>query len=155
MKKRFISRLGLGILIIIVAWYGYYLAPVIALVLAMPSCDEDSEAVTYARSLTQERLEKLYYDMEKFSTIEGIPNDGYHLYDETEKVTHEFTDLKVGVVRPAEGRITVEGCLDHYVFLKFEGFHYLRKNGSKRQIVLTWGERPPDAGSQVLWTEKK
>ena len=154
MKKRdqIIFRLFVGVFII--GWV-VYLAPMFAIFSDAPSCEENSEAVAYARSLTQERLKKLYYDMEGYSTREDIPYDGYNLFDETQSIPSEFSDLKVRKIRPADENIMVEGCLDHFVFLRFEGFSNFRKNDSNRQIILTWGERPPDAGSQVLWAEKR
>lgn len=119
-----------------------------------PNCNEDSEAVSYARSLTQERLEKLYYDMERLSNDESIPAFGYRRKD-GENLPEPFEDLKVVKIRPREGNIMIEGCFDHYVFLYFKGYDKRSKFETEKRIVLSWGEREPQAGTQVLWKEDK
>ena len=120
----------------------------------MPSCGENSEAVSYARSLSKERLSKLYTDMELYSKVPDQPIDGYHAYQENAFVPKEFEDLKVAKIRPREGNIMIEGCFDHYVYLRFEGVGYSKDDNDKNQIILSWGEHPLDAGSEILWTEK-
>lgn len=133
--------------------------PVIFVVIFSPiwpgnSCQEDSEAVAYARSLSTERLSKLYWDMERYSRREDLPIDGYQFGDERYEVPAEFSDLKVRKIRPNDGNIMVEGCFDHYIYLTFKGFGRLAKPSDKKQIVLNWGEHPPNTGTQVLWSEE-
>lgn len=118
------------------------------------SCGEDSEAVAYARSLSKERLGRLYRDMEDYSVKADLPREGYYPDNENQQIPDAFADLKVRRVRPRDGNIMVEGCLDHYVYMKFEGVGFLKEFDEKRQIVLSWGEYPPHAGSQVLWAER-
>ena len=67
-------------------------------------------------------------------------------------VPAEFADLAVVRIRPREGDIMVHGCMDHYIYLQFEGIGITKKFDNERQIVLSW-EHPPDAGEQVLWEE--
>ena len=119
----------------------------------VPSCNEDSEAVAYARSLSQERLSKLYTDMKQFSTKDDIPIDGYRINRDEGEVPIEFADLQVVKVRPSDGNIMIEGCFDHYIYLKFSGIGYRSKLGDKKEIILNWGEHPPNTGTQVLWSE--
>lgn len=85
------------------------------------SCNEDSEAVAYARSLSQERLKRLYYDMENYSSKTDLPIDGFQFYDKNITIPQEFDDLEVIKVRPDDGNIMIEGCFDHYVYLQFKG----------------------------------
>lgn len=118
-------------------------------------CHKNSESVTYAKSLSQQRLAKLYKDMEKFSARNDIPFEGYWPLLEVGQVTpKEFSDLKVSRIRPKEGNIMVEGCFDHYVYLRFEGIGSLRDSSSKRRIILSWGEYEPDMGQEIIWEEK-
>jgi hypothetical protein len=114
---------------------------------------EDSDAVAYARSLSKERLKKLYDDMEEYSKKQDTPPYGYIAYGKNAVVPEPFSDLKVKKIRPRRGNIMVEGCFDHYVYLDFEGIGPGKKYDKKRQIVLWWGEHPPTRGSQVLWVE--
>jgi hypothetical protein len=104
-----------------------------------PNCDEDSPAVALARSLSEKRLLKLNEDMKKIRWSEV----GAVTFLDGDQIPIEFRDLNPKKIRP--GRITLEGCMDHFVFLHFRNF----KDG-KSKIELTWGERPPDAGSQIL-----
>jgi hypothetical protein len=115
-------------------------------------CGEDSEAVFYARSLSQERLEKLYKDMERYSIKDNLPLDGYQVYQKDSEVPDEFNDLKVVKIRPFEGNIMIEGCFDHYVYLDFHGFGLLKESRPERKIVLRWGEHT-GAGSEVIWRD--
>lgn len=117
-----------------------------------PSCDEDSEAVIYARSLSSERLEKLYHDMEKYSQSDKVPPGGFDFISKRAPIPSEFADLRVRKVRPTRGNIMVEGCFDHYVYLDFDGIGIYKATTAKREISLRWGERPPNAGSEVLWS---
>jgi hypothetical protein len=117
-----------------------------------PNCNEDSEAVAYARSLSPDRLEKLYYDMEQLSEDESVPFSGFMRRD-GQDFPEPFRDLEVVKIQPRDENIMIEGCFDHYVYLHFEGFGEEPGSGSARQIILSWGEWEPQAGSQVLWRE--
>ena len=113
------------------------------------NCDEKSPAVAYARSLSKDRLARLYYDMEAYSTRDETPLDGWWVGS----TPSEFADLAVVRVRPKEGNIMVRGCFDHYIYLHFEGTGDHKEFDKERRIVLSWGEHPPDMGEQVLWEE--
>lgn len=112
---------------------------VVDIVWQAPSCQEDSEAVAYARSLSTERLARLYRDMELYSHREDILLDGYQFGDERYEVPKEFSDLKVRKIRPKDGNIMVEGCFDHYIYLTFKSVGRLAKPGEKKKIILNWG----------------
>ncbi len=126
---------------------------IFALIFPVNSCQEDSEAVAYARSLSSERLRKLYYDMERYSRKDDLPMGGYLIGNENYVVPEEFSDLNVVVVRPSRGSIMVEGCFDHYIYLRFNGVGHLAKPEDKKEIILNWGEHLPNTGTQVLWSE--
>lgn len=117
------------------------------------TCDEDSEGVRYARTLSQERLAKLYYDMEEFSSNHTVPISGYSSHDEERAFPDQFSDLQVARIRPHEGNIMVQGCFDHYVYLEFEGIGQFKDHYPERRIVLGWGEHEDTTGSEVLWQE--
>jgi hypothetical protein len=117
------------------------------------SCTEKSDAVLYARTLTQDRLTRLYQDMKRFSTKNDLPLGGFNKYHKETKTPKEFKDLKVVKIRPADGNIMIKGCFDHYVYLNFHGYGTLKTIYPKREIVLSWGEYT-NAGSEVIWSEK-
>lgn len=114
-------------------------------------CDEKSAGVAYARSLSKDRLTRLYYDMEAYSTRDETPLYGWWV--SRREIPSAFADLAVVRIRPREGNIMVRGCLDHYIYLHFEGIGDLKRFDKERRIVLSWGEHPPDMGEQVLWEE--
>lgn len=120
-------------------------------------CSETSEAVAFARSLPAERLEKLYYDMERLSADKSFPTGGYASFElnEGEKFPEPFSDLEAVKIRPRDGNIMIEGCFDHYVMLYFEGYGRMKELQPDRRIILAWGEWEPDAGTQILWQEAK
>ena len=109
-------------------------------------CDEKSPGVAYARSLSQDRLARLYQDMQSYSNKEETPINGWYVQDTRVAIPSAFADLAVVRIRPREGNIMVHGCFDHAVYLDFEF-------DQERRIVLLWGEHPEDMGEQVLWTE--
>ena len=117
------------------------------------SCLENSEAVAYARSLTQERLGTLYSDMEKLSIKENVSQR--ELFDMNFGVNfpEEFADLKVLKIRPREGNILIEGCFDSFVHLTFRGIGYGANHDGPNEIVLSWGEQHL-YGEETLWIEK-
>ena len=137
-------------------------------------CGPTSQGAVYARSLPSERLERLYRDMEAFCMLGNQPPRGWRIVgvdrDSATHIPEEFADLHVVYVRPSEGRIMVQGCLDSFVFLKFESIaaryfdyvinrdnqdpplasretlclptspHEVRPDGPQRRIFLEWGE---------------
>jgi hypothetical protein len=116
-------------------------------------CDEKSSHVAYARSLSQERLARLYHDMESYSNKDETPFNGWTADDKRVAIPSAFTDLQVARILPRDGNIMVHGCFDHDIYLHFEGVGILKQFDKERRIVLSWGEHPGDMGEQVLWTE--
>lgn len=126
---------------------------VFAMFWRVPSCGEDSEAVAYARSLSADRLEQLYRDMEQYSQRDDMPIGGYEVGDRRYEIPGAFSDLKVQKIRPREANIMVKGCFDHYIYLRFEGIGRFAGLGDEKRIILNWGEHPPNAGTEVLWSD--
>jgi hypothetical protein len=116
-------------------------------------CDEKSPGVAYARSLSKERLARLYYDMEAYSNRDETPLNGWSVGDKRLEIPSAFADLAVARIRPRDGNIMVRGCLDHYIYLHFEGIGDFKNFDEKRRVILSWGEHPPSTGEQVLWEE--
>ncbi|WMS87135.1 hypothetical protein [Pleionea litopenaei] len=116
------------------------------------SCGEDSDSVMFARGLSQDRLSKLYYDVERFSLDSNTPYFGLNR-DESGLFPEPFSDIEAELVRPKQENIMLNGCFDHYVFLRFHGFESNKEYYPKRQIVLSWGEHD-NAGSEVIWSEQ-
>ncbi|WP_299599666.1 hypothetical protein [uncultured Microbulbifer sp.] len=114
-----------------------------------PSCGEDSEAVAFVRSLSEERLGKLYFDFESLSKSANV-QPVYSSYGDGESLPSQFLDLKIVKMRPSRGYILVEGCMDHGVVMSFDGL----KKRTKKKITLSWGEVPPDSGHEVIWVER-
>ncbi len=152
MKRLLIAIVWLGSVLLGVAIVGLF-ASMLFFGWNMPACDESSEAVEYARSLSSARLAQLYEDMEAHSKKPGLPFNGFHRYSEEEKLPEPFSDLQVRLVRPYEANIMVEGCFDHYVYLNFYGMGVNAKMHPQKEIVLSWGEHE-DSGQEVLWSAK-
>jgi hypothetical protein len=85
-----------------------------------PKCGPNSEAVIYAKSLSQERLESLYYQMESHTSDVKQGSDGYQVYISDVEIPDAFKDLKVLKIRPRDKNIMVQGCMDEFVYLYFE-----------------------------------
>ena len=147
--KRAVTILGAVFVLISLPLIGYWLlTPRDDLI-----CDEDSAGVGYARSLSKDRLARLYYDMEAYSKKAETPFNGWYVPDKRIQIPAEFADLAVVRIRPGEGNIMVHGCLDHAIYLHFEGIGVEKAFAKERKIILSWGEHPPDTGEQVLWRE--
>ncbi len=116
---------------------------------ASNACWEDSEAVNRARALSAERLSALYRDMKTYATADSTPLQGYSRIPGDRAIPVAFADLGAAKVRPAQANIMLEGCMDAYVDLWFEG---LTNPGEPARIVLTWGDHH-ETGQQVLWKE--
>ncbi len=151
--KQFLSALTTVIYFGLVSVAGILLIAFIAFGIWMPSCDEDSEAVQLAKAISQERLSKLYLDMERYSEMEDIAPFGYSEGSEKAAIPNEFVDLTPAKVRPIDGNIMLEGCFDHYVYLRFNGIGFTKELYDAKEIILSWGEGP-NAGSVKLWPNK-
>ncbi|MCB1124774.1 MAG: hypothetical protein KJT03_24685 [Verrucomicrobiae bacterium] len=117
-----------------------------------PDCSENSEAAAYARTLSQERLSKLYYDMERLSATEANLLEDYWLFPDKESNTlpEPFTDIKAGKLDLLNSFIMLEGCFDEGVVLSFEGIGDSKEFHPERRIILSWGEFD---GNEILWKE--
>ena len=98
-----------------------------------PGCTGDSESAKYIRSLGDERLSKLYKDIEIF--YKEYSQDSY-LRIPKESLPKEFSDLNIVSLRPGRPQIMVEGCFDNYMYLEFYGI----KDEKEKSIVLRYGE---------------
>ena len=145
--KRFFKLLLVLVVLVIVSIFAFgYL-----LFRDMPSCGEDSEAVFYARSLSQERLKKLYSDMEEYSKRDDLPFAGYEATDKSVPHPEPFSDLKVRAIRPRDGNILIEGCFDEYVYLRFKGLVF---EDEEKGIWLTFpahSNKPYEQKMEKLW----
>ena len=56
-------------------------------------CDEKSPGVAYARSLSKDRLMRLYYDMEAYATREETPLNGWWVSRKPGEIPSAFADL--------------------------------------------------------------
>ena len=126
--------------------------PIIYMVATAPSCDEGSKAVAYARSLSSDRLARLYSDMEKHSINADPLLNAYRPMDDSWKIKtpDEFKDLKVVRITPDDGNIMVQGCFDHYVYMRFLGVGHLKEFHKELGIELSWGEYTT-AGNEMIW----
>ncbi len=113
------------------------------------SCGPDSEAVKYAKSLSQDRLRQLYHDMVKHKDNAAQGLDGFQTYDEKAKIPPEFSDLRVVKVHPRDSVIMVEGCFDEYVYL------HISSEKSPKSIILDYPDHkgPYTSETVVLWNE--
>lgn len=94
-------------------------------------CNGDSKSANYVKSLSEERLIKLYGDMVKLYQTEDkylvIPKDYF---------PEEFSDLDVISLNPGRAQILVMGCFDNYMHLNFYGI----KDQKENAIKLRYGE---------------
>jgi hypothetical protein len=111
----------------------------------LPDCGAQSPAVAKARQLSQSQLARLHAEMSDLARRDP----GAH------SISAELWPSTIAALQPKKvsadlsPRITLEGCFDHYVFLKFEGTSSQLGPGQPR-ILLSWGEGP-DAGEETLW----
>ncbi len=110
------------------------------------SCGEDHDAVKLARSLSQERLSRLYKDIYDLrETNAGVDQSiEYGMFGLP--IPEKFQDLNAVSIRPSylrEPNIMLAGCMDEFIYLKF----YRTQNGESK-IELSWG---PFQEKQILW----
>lgn len=143
---RFLKYLVLAVLTLV---GGFFLIGIILGLIFFRSasdCSGDSKSAEYVRSLSSQRLSKLYDDMEKFYYMnQESPYKEYSIYGET-AVPKEFSDLKVISIRPGRVHIKVVGCFDNYMYLYFNG---IREPGEK-EIVLQYGEH--EVIKEKIWS---
>lgn len=112
-------------------------------------CDEQSEKVKFAKSLSQERLYSLFESIKKYRS-EGHTHP-FEKGSQHSPIPKEFSDidpLKIRVERKLP-TIMLEGCFDHFVLLLFYGV----EEEGKGKILLQWGEGST-GGRQLLWQEE-
>ena len=104
-------------------------------------------SVEHAKSLSQERLQKLYYQMEKITN--ELESDYDPKYDGMKYP--QISDIKFVLIRKSSASMMLGGCFDSKVFLKFGGLGSYSDKNSSRSITLTWGEYPINV--ETLWEE--
>jgi hypothetical protein len=109
------------------------------------ACDEQSEAVQYAKALSQNRLDKLYTDIKSFAES---GREFHRVESNSQASPEELSDLLYQdiLLDGLRSRILLKGCFDHYVILKFNGIY----NEQPSSIILSWGEGS-NYGKQQLW----
>jgi len=110
------------------------------------ACDQDSPSVAYARGLDDIELSNLYSEIRTLvdsgARLDRVPSNSKEL---PEALSHyRFQGITVAGPRT---RIVLEGCMDTYVAITFDGI----SNSKKPAVLLSWGEGPT-RGSRVLWT---
>ncbi len=146
--------LSIGSLVLVVLTWPSFWGEVSSIFENASACSRNSAAASYARSLSQHRLEKLYRDMERYSYLADGPHRGYSNYTDWDDFPEEFQDIEAVFVRPKWGYIRVRGCLDARVDLVFEGIG--SNSGVKypvNRIVLTIGE--VEFTHEELWRAPK
>lgn len=133
--KRFIKYLAFTIILVIL--FLAALSFVVGLMFGdSRGCGKESEAADYARSLSQERLTKLYSDMEYYYRKNESKSEEFNSFD-SGSFPKEFEDLEVVRIRLGESHIMVEGCFDNYMYMYFRG---VGNNEEEKEIVLSYGE---------------
>ena len=90
-------------------------------------------------------MEKHSIDADPFLNTYRPMNENWKI-----KTPEEFKDLKVVRITPHNGNIMVEGCFDHYVYMRFLGVGNLKEFHEVQGIELSWGEYTT-AGEEMLW----
>lgn len=146
-----VRAVALGLLFLMLLFVGLPVMYYLVMFGDQPNaCWEDSEAVAKARALSTERLRALYRDMKKYATANDTPIEGYSRFQAANRpMPAEFADLGAIKVRPKFANIMLEGCLDAFVYLEFDG---LTDSAEPARIVLTWGDHH-ESGQQILWQE--
>ncbi len=107
--------------------------------------------VEYAKSIPQNRLENLYYQIEKISSE---LDSTYDLKYENIKYP-QISDINFSFIRKhSEDKVhmMLGGCVDNKVFMYFEGLKVSSTEQALRKITLSWGEYPQV--EETLWKKK-
>ena len=145
-QKKKASR-GVGCLVSVLLIVGI----VAFLVSRMPQCGKNSKQAAMARSLSQERLAQLYHQMRKLRESPVDDGSKYAGYS-GHAIPLEFRDLNCRTVRPGDfaPNIMLEGCFDHYLYLRFYGIGESEDSGDHSpRITLQYGEF--ELVEEVLW----
>lgn len=148
-KKPF---MGTGCVISVLAIIGllFFLAS------RMPQCGKSSKQATMARSLSQERLARLYQQMRELRESNVADKEFTTRVPTRENIPREFQDLSCKKVRPGDfsPNIMLEGCFDHYLYLRFYGIGESKESGDHSpRITLQYGEF--EVVEEVLWRSEK
>lgn len=112
-------------------------------------CSSHSIAAQKAKSLTPEGLDRLYQIMsalEKDNEIDFKEWEGSRLSSLPEAIK-KLQPRKVTLHEP---RITLAGCMDHFVIMWFHGLGSSESKLHDPGIRLQWGEHT-DYGEMYLW----
>ena len=115
------------------------------------NCDENSDAVGYARSLSDVRLARIFEDAHS-DLAEG--KELYRAGPSRDNGPEWLSDIEYHdvIISHTRSRIMLQGCFDHYVLMQIDGLGG-STDGDDPAIVLTWGEGP-EAGSEILWPKQ-
>jgi len=143
---RKLAKIGLGVAAGAIALVLAALAYVVLIFgWPLPDCGPESAAVAQARSLSQSQLARLYDEMSDLASRDpsahSIPAE---LWPPTVAALHPRN-----VSADFSPRVTLEGCSDHFVFLRFEGTSG-ELSPQQPRVLLSWGEGT-DAGVETLW----
>lgn len=109
-------------------------------------CDENSIQYSYAHSLSQVRLEKIYFDLKKH-VDKGI--DTRRNYRYPKKIPQEFSDIKYTSIllikNSDQANIRLSFCIDQSIDIEVSGLV-----NNNPVIKLAWGEI--DRTSEILWS---
>lgn len=123
----------------------------------MDDCGPDSKAVALARSLTPFQLACLHADMTELR--ESVMNDGRgdprRRSLTGQDIPVEFQYLMAKSIRPGDASpgISLKGCFDSVVFLRFHGVGESKPDGTPPQVVLQYGE--DERKTELLWSGGK
>lgn len=140
-----ISVLGVVILVFVVGTFSAFH------IQRLLSCDQNSSATRYVRSLPDHRLQKLYYDMKAQYRARQSDSRMGEFYIGESNMPAEFSDLSVSVIYTMESRILVRRCIDGLVQLVFNGFDD-RDVPSEIELQLRNGQ---NWYSEVIWSQSE
>ncbi len=111
------------------------------------TCGEDSEAVAYARALSDEQLSVLYDEMFRLRTTPPRPQVEFNSFSRESPESVRFIKaVRIRPNHPVRPNIMLAGCLDEFVFLDFFG----TDEGPPR-IELSWFDGPYSRDVETLW----
>ena len=122
-----------------------------------PNCSGDSAEADYARSISEERLAKLFDQLLEIKLADDLKRqdpskwrdvtfpEGIHVPHEY--IPKELKDLEFYNVRISKihSRIMLKGCFDHFLTLNIQGLY----GEGNPKITLNWGEIKSE--NEVLW----
>ena len=137
--------------------FAVFLCVVITFDFFEPDCSESSLEADYARSISDERLAKLFDQLLEIKLTDDLIRSDLSNYQNIVlptgiRVSHEYSprelkDLKFDNVRISKrsSRLMLKGCFDHFLTLNIHGLY----DGEKPKITLNWGVTTHQ--SETLW----